>query len=392
MKEFLKRLVKNSKLLYKIYFYVLSLGLKVIGIFVPTDENLILFVVYGGKRYDDSPRFVYEYMKQNPAYKKYCYKWAFIDPESILEVPQKEKIKIDTWQYFITALKAKYWISNSTCSRGLNFKKKNTINIMFQHGMAGIKKIGNDLEEKNQSFKIGYKENFDYIFIEGKKERKILTEAWNEPENVFIESGLPRNDELINISDEKVTELKKKFDIPLEKKVILYAPTFREFKIDASLENCLTSPFDLDMWNKKLGEKYVMLFTAHYEVAKLMNMPEKHPFVINAFQYPHINDLMLVSDILISDYSSIIWDYSLLGKPIISYAYDYKEYKEKRGLYSGYAQIFSNGIITDQKDVINLIQNMDYEMECKYTIENIRNKYVIDYGNAAKRCTEIIFR
>ena len=133
MKIFLKRIVKSSRAIYCLYFYICSLLLKIIGLFVKTDSYLVLFVVYGGKRYDDSPRFVYEYMKAQDEYKKYKLKWAFIDPQSISEVPIEEKIKIDTWAYYMTALKAHYWITNSSASRGLCFKNANTVNIFFPH-------------------------------------------------------------------------------------------------------------------------------------------------------------------------------------------------------------------------------------------------------------------
>ena len=68
MKDYLKQIVKSSNFFYKLYFFLGSFCLRLLGLFVATDENLILMVVYGGQRYDDSPRFIYEYMKNHPAY------------------------------------------------------------------------------------------------------------------------------------------------------------------------------------------------------------------------------------------------------------------------------------------------------------------------------------
>ncbi len=391
MKNFLKQIAKNSKFVYALYFYLGSIFLKLVGQFVSTEEKLILFVVYGGQRYDDSPRFIYEYMKKNPDYMDYKYMWAFLDPSSVSEIPENEKIKIDTFRYYKTALRAKYWITNSSASRGLKFKKKKTINIMFQHGMAGIKLIGNDIKASNKSFHLSGKEEFDYIFIEGKKECELLVHAWDVKKDNLYRTGLPRNDDLIGRTEKDIKELKNKLNIPLEKKVILYAPTFREYNRDSGLAVFLRPPFDFDYWNKELGDEYVLLLTAHYEVAKLMDIPDKHPFVINAFKYPHINDLMLVSDILISDYSSIIWDYSILGRPIISYAYDYKEYKRERGVYEGYENIFSHGIMQSEEEVIRFIKEIDYDRECEYTKKYIRDEYIVKYGNAAQECVKVLF-
>lgn len=386
--NFLKDLLKSNRMLYKIYCYVGSFILKVLGIFIKTDENLILFVVYGGQRYDDSPRFMYEYMKSHEKYSNYKYVWAFIDPEQHTQVKDK-KVCINSLEYFIVALRAKYWLTNSSATRGLNFKKKTTVNIFTQHGMTGIKTLV--LGEKNKSFRLCYNEKFDYIVIEGKKEISLLNEAWHTTGDEFLSVGLPRNDELVNADNNHILELKKKLGIPSDKKVILYAPTFREYKRNSKLETYLAPPFDFDKWYEKLGDEYVLLLTAHYEVAKLMDVPDDHPFVINAFKYPYINDLILVSDMLISDYSSIIFDYSIIGKPIISYAYDYDVYQQHRGVYPGYENIFSHGIFRTEDEVIKHIQTMDYDQECLFTKKNIRDEYIINYGNATELAVKKIF-
>ncbi len=385
-----KRLVKSSRILYRIYYYLGSFFLRILGMLIKTDDNLILFVAYGGQRYDDSPRAIYEYMCNHSRFSQFTYMWAFVDPAEI-EANIPNKIKIDTISYYIYALKAKYWITNSSVSRGLNFKKTSTVNILFQHGMAGIKKIGDDLSENNKSFSSGFYETFDYIFIEGKKESEILTRAWKVNKNQLITSGLPRNDELVNFDPERIAKIKNKLNIPKEKKGLLYAPTFREYERDKAHVTYLSPPFDYMLWKKMLGKDFVLLITAHYEVERLMNLPVMEGFIINAFKYPFINDLILISDILISDYSSIIFDYSITCKPIISYAYDYEMYKKERGLYPEYETLFSKGVLTEQIDVIEHIRNMNYEDECRYTKEHIRDRYICNYGNATERAVKMIF-
>lgn len=392
MKLFLKGFVKSTPLVYNLYFWLGSLVLKILSLFVRVDERLILFVVYGGQRYDDSPRFVYEYMKSHKEYgEHFKYVWAFISPQDVKEVPDKEKVKIDTWRYCLMVLKAKYWITNTSVLRGLKLKRRCSKDILFQHGMAGIKKLGFDLDTSNRSFHPKKLEEFDYIFVEGRKECDILQYAWNVPIEKFYKTGLPRNDELVQCDQDRIVQLKIKLHIPLDKKIILYAPTFREYNRNSDFAIYLKPPFDFDLWYKELGEEYLLLLTAHYEISRLMNVSDNHPFVVNAFKYPHINDLMLVSDLLISDYSSIIWDYSILGKPIISYAYDFELYSTERGLYEGYDKIFSHGIMKEQGQVIEFIKNMDYEAECLYTQREIRDKYIASYGHATEKSVRIIF-
>lgn len=390
MKELVKRLVKYLSFLYDVYYYVGSALIRFIGLFIKVDPKLILFVVYGGQRYEDSPRNIYEYMKNNVKYSKYKFVWAFVNPENI-EIPDEEKIQIDTLKYFITALRAKYWITNSSASRGLNFAKKENVNVFFTHGMTGIKKIGNDIGNENKSFKIKYKENFRYTVIEGNLEDQIIKRAWNLTDEDILKIGLPRNDDLVHANVDKIKKLREKLDIPNDKKVILYAPTFREYNRDSAFSTFLKPPFDFDKWYREIGDEYVLLLTAHYEVEKLMDIPSSHPFVINAFKYPYINDLILVSDLLISDYSSIIFDYSIVEKPIISYAYDYDIYNKERGIYDGYEDIFSHGIMKDEDSIIEHIKTMNYLEECEYTKKNIKEKYIYNCGNATELAVKKIF-
>lgn len=389
MKSRIKAFVKRSKLIYTLYFYIGSFFLRFIGLFVKTDPNLVLFISYGGQKYDDSPRVVYEYLKKNPISPAHRYVWAFTEPEQFPQV--SDKVRVDTVSYYLTALRAGIWITNSSASRGLNFRKKQTKNYMFAHGMAGIKKIGADIQSADKAFKIGFQESFDAIFVEGKKEIPLLVQAWEKKPEVFRTTGLPRNDDLATVSNEEILSIKEKLGIPAGKKVILYAPTFREFSRTSDGRNALGIPMDFERWERELGDKYVMLVTAHYEVAKLLDELPKNSFVINAFKYPVLNDLIKVSDILISDYSSIVFDYAIMERPIFCYGYDYDSYALERGVYTDLDKLFFNGVLRTGEALLDAIVTMDYDAQCAYTREHIKNEYIASYGDAAEKAVEVIF-
>lgn len=389
MKNRIKALVKRNKLIYTMYFYLGSFLLRLLGLFVKTDPDLILFISYGGQKYDDSPRVVYEYLQKNPVSPDHKFVWAFIDPDKFPQV--ENRIRVDTLEYYITALRAGIWITNSSASRGLNFRKKHTKNYMFQHGMAGIKKIGTDVEQFDKAFRIGFHETFDGVFVEGKKELDILPRAWEMDRSVFHVTGLPRNDDLATVTEDEIQSIKDKLGIPQSKKVILYAPTFREFSRGADGRNALGIPIDFSRWEKVLGDEFVMLVTAHYEVAKLLDELPENDFVINAFKYPELNDLIKVADILISDYSSIIFDYSIMERPIFCYGYDYDSYVVERGLYTDLDKLFSKGVLRTEDELLNAIVHIDYEIECSYTRQHIKEEYIACYGNAAPKVVGIIF-
>lgn len=389
MRERIKAYVKQNKVIYRLYYFLGSFLLRFIGVFIKTDPDLVLFISYGGQKYDDSPRVVYEYLLNQPGDSRRKYIWAFIEPDKFPQVDHK--VKVDTISYYITALRAGYWITNSSASRGLNFRKPATKYYLFQHGMAGIKKIGKDIQEVDKTFKIGFNEQFDAIFVEGKKEIPLLAHAWEKDPSVFHTTGLPRNDDLAAVTEDEIKSIKGCLGIPQSKKVILYAPTFRESSRAEDGRNALGIPIDFLKWEAVLGQEYLLLVTAHYEVAKLLDELPQNDFVVNAFQYPELNDLIKVADILISDYSSIVFDYSILERPIFCYGYDYDRYSKERGFYTDLNELFSHGVLRTEDELLRAIEQIDYFAECKYTKEHIKDEYIASYGNAAEKAVKVIF-
>ena len=112
MKNKIVYLLKNSSMVYKIYSFVFNIFFKILRIFIKTENDVILINSFGGKKYDDSPKVIFEYMKTKEKYDKYKIYWAF-DNQEKFEIEKAEKIKTNSLKYFIIALKAKYWITNS---------------------------------------------------------------------------------------------------------------------------------------------------------------------------------------------------------------------------------------------------------------------------------------
>lgn len=382
MKKKIINILKTNKIIYNIYVFNFNFILRILRIFVKVNDNIILINSFGGKKYDDSPRVIFEYMKTQKKYKKYNIYWAFHNPD-YFEVEGAEKIKIDTLQYFIIALKAKYWITNSSIERGLRFKNKNTIYINTWHGTT-IKKMGKDLPINAFNVRAS---KCDVMYAQSKYDIDIFSRAFNIPKEKFALVGLPRNDELFSVSKQEIEEIKEKLNIPKNKKVILYAPTYREDKRDK--EGCIIAPpINKDKWKKLLSEEYVVLFRAHYEVNKVLGI-KNDQFIYNLSDYNNLNELMKISDILISDYSSIIFDYSILNRPIYSYAYDYKEYLEKRGIYIDIKKELPNGICETEDELLKKIKKCDFEKE-KTKTEAFSKKYIETDGNARIYIDKII--
>ena len=136
-KKWLEHLLKHNTFIQTLYRVVMSAVFKFIGLFIRTDENLVLMNGHGF-RYNDSPRAIYEKMAELGMLSKYRVVWALREAEKY-EIEGAEKIEIDTPKYFITALRAKYWISCVNIERALHFKKKNTVYLNTWHGDRAFK-------------------------------------------------------------------------------------------------------------------------------------------------------------------------------------------------------------------------------------------------------------
>lgn len=377
--------IKYVKPLYACYYHTGTLFLRLLRLFVKPQDNMILFISYGGKKYDDSPKCIYEAMCHDKRFNGYELVWAFNDPGAYA-IGMGRKIKTDTLRYFITALKARCWVTNSAVERGLSFKGKRTFYFNTWHG-GTIKWMGCDIPWENDSFRSKSKWKVDVMLAQSDYEARLFSRVFDIPLKRFETIGRPRNDGLAVSMPDEIERLKASLHIESRKKVILYAPTFREYEKNEA--GCsLSIPVDFHKWEKHLSDEYVVLFRAHYEVASHMNV-QNSDFLRDVSDYPQLNDLMLVADILVSDYSGIYYDFSVMGKPMLCFAYDYEEYSQKRGLYFDIRKELSCGNISNENQLLNAITHLDKEKACRQSCR-FRDKYVTAYGDATQKSLDII--
>ena len=384
IKEKLITIVKYFKPLYAVYYYVLSGVLGILSLLIKTDNKLILFNSFGGKKYDDSPKAIYEKMRKDKRFAGFKFVWAFHEPHKY-RLKGAKVIKTDTPEYFLTALKARCWITNSGIERGLKFKGRRTFYLNTWHGTP-IKKMGADIDESNRSFGTKGGAQVDIMCSQGNFETAVFSRVFNIPKKRFLECGLPRNDRLANYTTQDKERLRKKLGLPEGKTIILYAPTFREYERDDEKNCVLVPPMDLKKWKDELGDKYCLLFRAHYEVAKIMDI-EEDGFTFNMTEYASLEDLMIAADILISDYSSIFFDFSIMDKPMLHFSYDYEKYSENRGMYFDIREKISGA--DNEDELIRIIKNIDNNVE-KNKTKHFKDKYVNYYGSATKAIVDYI--
>lgn len=233
-----------------------------------------------------------------------------------------KKNLINNFRYMINCIKQLYHINtskiviiNDNNYVISNFKKKGVTVIQIWHACGAIKKFGNCI---NREYPIN---NYDYVISNSDYWKEPYSKAFNvKPENV-ISTGMPRVDHLYNDEYIKQTRDKLYFKYPIlkDKKIILYAPTFRG--------NIIKGFSLVDFDDKKLidglSDEFILVYK-HHPLIKDYKIT-KHDRIIDLSR-EETHDLFTVTDILISDYSSIIFDYSIFNKPIISFIPDIDQY------------------------------------------------------------------
>ncbi|MDN4526069.1 bifunctional glycosyltransferase/CDP-glycerol:glycerophosphate glycerophosphotransferase [Fictibacillus fluitans] len=383
-----KRAVKSRRKVY-VFLY------RNFFIRMPMKQKKIVFESFLGKNYSDSPKNIYEEMHQN--YKDYKFIWSFNEKRKI--PGNAKQVKRFSLAYYYHLATSKYWVSNSRLPMHLD-KRPGNIYLQTWHGTP-LKKLVFDMNEihsANPKYKLHfYKQSrrWDYLIAANQYSSDIFKSAFKF-EKKMLEFGYPRNDILHDAErDHKADELKLKFGLPLDKKVILYAPTWRDDDFYEPGKYKFQLRLNLQQMKERLGDEYVILLRMHYFIADDIDTSGAEGFAYNFSKHNDIADLYLISDILITDYSSVFFDYANLKRPILFYTYDLEKYRDTlRGFYINMEEEVPGPLLRDSEDVIRTIENIDEVMEqYKGNYERFYEKFCgWEKGNATKQVVKQVFK
>jgi CDP-glycerol glycerophosphotransferase len=301
---------------------------------LPVKSNKIFLFSYYGSQYGCNPKYISEYILRNYHPDKFDLVWAFNKIDSIQSIPGVRMVKTMSFKYFYELCTSKIIITNFRTT-DLFVKRKNQYYIQTWHSSLRLKQIEKDTENtlpkhyvhmaKKDSLKC------DLLLSGSRFGTEIFKRSfWYEGE--IFEHGIPRNDLLFQRDSYKSNEIKQKLKIPYESKVLLYAPTFRKGN---SLE-----VYDLDYsqivekLTTKFGGEWIVLVKLHPHLLSQSSQLVYGEKVIDVTTYDDIQELLLITDTLISDYSSLIFDFSITKRPCFLYVPDFIEYTSKdRNLY-----------------------------------------------------------
>jgi len=377
---------KYVKKILKLLFYVAAK--------LPTHKKTIVFESFLGKQYSDNPKGIYEHIKKNfPDYKLY---WS-VDRKYRNNFPTEGfncLIRFSLKWICIMAT-AKYWVVNSRLPLWIP-KPKHTIYIQTWHGTP-LKKLGVDINEIHMpgTNTNSYKRNFiyeaskwDYLVSPNAYSTKIFKRAFDFKQTV-IESGYPRNDILYTRNNElEIKKIKRQLNIPMGKRVILYAPTWRDDDYYSTGNYKFSLKIDLDQLKAQFEEDFVLLLRMHYLVAEQFELNDYNNFVFDVSSYNDIGNLYLISNVLITDYSSVFFDYANLRRPILFFTYDIEKYRDKlRGFYFNIEEEAPGPLVKSTDEIINYLQLIrDGKYQLPLAFERFYNKYCyLEEGNSSER-------
>ncbi|MFB9768729.1 CDP-glycerol glycerophosphotransferase family protein [Lactiplantibacillus modestisalitolerans] len=385
---------------------LVSLGYRklfnIIATLRPVKKHLVLFEAFSGKVPMDNPLYIYLALKK--AHPEWQLIWGvkrrFLK-EAKEKYPEFNFIARFSLDWLRVAPVAEYWVLNARMPYWLK-KNKGTTFIQTWHGTP-LKRLGLDIPNVSMpgTNTHNYYKNFttdshrwDYLIAPNQFSKTIFKHAFDF-KNHFLDYGYPRNDRLVhdrnNLSE--INRLKKKIIGRTTGRVILYAPTWRDdFFIRKGMYK-MSLPFSLQKIINQLGSNDTLIIRPHYLVAESID--------ISGFEHnvhlcvdEDINDLYLISDLLITDYSSVMFDFAILNRPMLFYPYDLNHYQgDIRGFYFDYNEV-PGPIVTSETDFMEKLNQFlinGHYPEYSAKMASFRAKFTDwEHGTASQQVVKLI--
>lgn len=362
---------------------------------MPLKEKTIVFESFLGKNYSDSPKYIYEYMVRN----NMDYKYVWIFNEKGRQIPGNAKqVKRASFAYYYYLGTSKFWVSNSRMPKFLN-KREGNIFIQTWHGTP-LKKLVFDMKDiysANPDYKKDFYEQsrrWDYLVSPNQYSSDIFRSAFKYDKEM-LEFGYPRNDILYDQNRNQMAEsIKRRLNIPLDKEIILYAPTWRDDEFYETGKYKFDLKLDLGKLYEELGDKYIILLRMHYFIADNIDTAGYENFAYNLSKYDDISELYLISDLLITDYSSVFFDYANLQRPILFFTYDLEKYRDTlRGFYIDIEKEVPGPLLKTSEEVIQAIKHIgDIQEQYKLRYQMFYEKFCNwDDGRASDQIVKHVF-
>ncbi|MDR3084521.1 MAG: CDP-glycerol glycerophosphotransferase family protein, partial [Streptomyces sp.] len=301
-------------------------------------KDQVFYLSYNGKQFSDSPKAMYEELVSRGSDLKHL--WAVRDGQVVL--PEGvERVRMWGREWFEALASSRYIVTNGHLPEWIERRPGQAI-VQTWHGTM-LKKIGHDIDvlhfDRRYQDRLALEaKQWSLLVSSNRFSTPILKRAFSF-DGEIQEAGYPRNDYLYSPDKDKIAEhVRKTLGLPEGKKVVLYAPTWRDDQSHSAGQYLFDLRIDLEDAQRRLGDDHVLLIRRHSNVVDLVP-GAGNGFVWDVSEYPDIADLYVAADIMITDYSSVMFDYAHLKRPMLFFTYDLEHYRDTlRGFYFDFEQ------------------------------------------------------
>ena len=318
----------------------------------PTDAKLVFFESFQGRSMGDSPRALYDRMLSDERFSDFVFIWAFYDASCIpaegLDSVRTVVVLRGTDDYFKGLAMARYIVMNMRLPEYV-YPKDDQIFVQCWHGTP-LKRLANDIviqtaNAMNTGDELAWRyrmdsEKWTYLLSPSPFATEALCSAFALPEeeqaDTVLEIGDPGNDVLVRARGNREARdaAARALGVPEGKKTLLYAPTWRDDSYEPGAGYVLDYLCDMAELKRQLGDEWVVLFRAHYFIVNQLDFEEVGDFVIDVSHVKDINECYIAADAMVTDYSSVMFDYPNLRRPLMLFVPDLDHYaSDIRGFY-----------------------------------------------------------
>jgi len=390
LKKFKKKFISKLRRIRKHYRYKVYFP-KVYSSYCtePVQENKVLFLEMRFTKLSNSFELIYKALEESGEYDLKCsyVQFNFIRGREFTQRVNEMLKELATAKYV--------FVDDASLILSSIPLRKETVAINLWHACGAFKKFGRSTAELKFGSSAATLDkypnygNLTHVTVSSPEVIWAYEEAMHLPKGIVKATGVSRTDQFY---DKEFVESRKQklYEIMPEakdKKVILYAPTFRGHVATASSPDRI----DFERFCRELGNEYVIVCKHHPFVKNPPIIPEElQHFARDLTKYLSIEDLLCCADICISDYSSLVFEYSLFEKPMIFYAYDYDNYCDWRGFYYDYSEFTPGPVVQTEDELLNSIKNIDTQFD-KQKVIDFKEKFMGSCdGHATERIIELM--
>jgi CDP-ribitol ribitolphosphotransferase len=341
----------------------------------PIEKNRITFIIDSGESFKGNLNYIKKEFEKRGNFEFYFF--------------YKDKLSFGSFKSLATS-RYVFLNDNFFPLAFMKFKDETKV-VQLWHAPGASKKFGGSVASDDEIEMLSkISENTDYLITTSTKVEKQYEEAFQIDKSKIKALGLPRLDYYFENHDLKGLKCKflDKYNISRDKKIVLYTPTFR----DEEKYNNVFNYLDLDSFNEILGDEYVLALRLHPKIKDFSNEDISSSFdYIDCSDYENEQELLLLSDILITDYSSIMIEFAVLNKPIIFFVYDYDSYiSNERGFYYDFKKTVPGNIVYDSDQLIEVIRNNDFDKS--RMSDFVKTQFDVIDGQSSKRVVDFLLK